>query len=104
MQRGLVGSEMCIRDRNMIRSVLRGVSKFSHARSLSFIPVTRSYADGRTPKPDPRMMETTRFFLDPADYVGHLQKCGIDFFSGVPDSLLRQFCSYLLDSVPCTLR
>lgn len=37
--------------------------------------------------------------MDPAEYVEALAKRNISFFTGVPDSLLKIFCSYLLDNV-----
>jgi len=37
--------------------------------------------------------------LDPAEYVEVLKKKDISFFTGVPDSLLAIFCSYLLDNI-----
>ena len=41
--------------------------------------------------------------MDPGEYVNALQKNKIDFFTGVPDSLLKIFCSYLADNVkPCS--
>ena len=31
-------------------------------------------------------------------FVGCLKSCGIDFFTGVPDSLLKSFCAYITDN------
>ena len=31
--------------------------------------------------------------IDPKTYLANLQKNDINFFSGVPDSLLKQFCA-----------
>ncbi len=40
--------------------------------------------------------------MDPGEYVTALQRKNIDFFTGVPDSLLKIFCSYLSDNTkPC---
>jgi len=33
------------------------------------------------------------------DLYDHLVKCGIDFFTGVPDSLLKDICAYVQDQV-----
>ena len=30
-----------------------------------------------------------------------LQAHGVDFFTGVPDSLLKDFCAYVTDHTPC---
>jgi phosphonopyruvate decarboxylase len=38
--------------------------------------------------------------LDPAVFIGSLLKCGVQFFVGVPDSLLEAFCAQLWASVP----
>ena len=31
-------------------------------------------------------------------FVDCLKSCGIDFFTGVPDSLLKSFCAYVTDT------
>ena len=31
-------------------------------------------------------------------FVGCLKSCGIGFFTGVPDSLLKSFCAYVTDT------
>lgn len=33
-------------------------------------------------------------------FVNTLEDCGIDFFAGVPDSLLKDFCAYITDHFP----
>jgi len=38
--------------------------------------------------------------IDPKEFLEILQKNGIEFFTGVPDSVLKHFCSCLLDTVP----
>ncbi len=38
--------------------------------------------------------------IEPAYFHGLLEKNGTDFFSGVPDSLLKDFCAYVTDTVP----
>ena len=35
--------------------------------------------------------------LSPGDFYQSLQSAGIDFFTGVPDSLLKDFCAYVSD-------
>ncbi len=37
--------------------------------------------------------------LDPKFFVTTLAKCGIDFFAGVPDSLLKNICAYIADNI-----
>ena len=36
--------------------------------------------------------------IDVASFVNSLKREGVDFFTGVPDSLLKSFCAYLTDS------
>ena len=31
-------------------------------------------------------------------FAGCLKSCGINFFTGVPDSLLKSFCVYVMDT------
>lgn len=38
--------------------------------------------------------------LEPASLYRHLKRKGISFYTGVPDSLLKDFCSYLQDHCP----
>jgi phosphonopyruvate decarboxylase len=38
--------------------------------------------------------------LAPAEFYGMLDAAGLDFFTGVPDSLLKSFCGYVTDHVP----
>lgn len=45
------------------------------------------------------MTELIRDFLDPAEFYQDVKKMGgIDFFCGVPDSLLKDFCGYVTAS------
>ncbi|PSN30741.1 hypothetical protein C0J52_21645 [Blattella germanica] len=41
------------------------------------------------------MTELVRDFLDPGDFYREIKNIGISFFCGVPDSLLKDFCSYV---------
>lgn len=38
--------------------------------------------------------------IAPGDFYGVLKKNQIDFFTGVPDSLLKDFCAYVTDNTP----
>ena len=38
--------------------------------------------------------------LDQKKFVGELEKNGVDFFTGVPDSYLNGFCNYILQNAP----
>lgn len=38
--------------------------------------------------------------IHPKAFIDALAEGGIDFFAGVPDSLLKNFCAYITDSVP----
>lgn len=40
-------------------------------------------------------LELTRDFLDPKDFYQCLSKNGVHFYTGVPDSLLKDFCGYV---------
>lgn len=44
--------------------------------------------------------ELVRDFLAPADFHQSVRKHGIDFFCGVPDSLLKDYCAYVTDNEP----
>lgn len=46
------------------------------------------------------LTETVRDFLDPADFYKLLRSHGMDFYTGVPDSLLKDFCAYVSDHAP----
>ena len=36
--------------------------------------------------------------VEAGKFVGCLKEVGIDFFTGVPDSLLKSFCAYVTDT------
>lgn len=38
--------------------------------------------------------------IDPGEFFELLKENGIEFFTGVPDSLLKYFCAYITDNVP----
>lgn len=44
--------------------------------------------------------ELVRDFVPPAAFYDALGKRGVDFFTGVPDSLLKDFCAYVTDNAP----
>lgn len=44
--------------------------------------------------------ELVRDFLDPADFHRAVRQQGIDFFCGVPDSLLKDYCAYVTENEP----
>lgn len=37
--------------------------------------------------------------INPKDFIERLRKGGVDFFAGVPDSLLKNLCAYITDNV-----
>ena len=37
--------------------------------------------------------------IQPKEFIELLHKGGIDFFAGVPDSLLKNLCAYITDNV-----
>ena len=46
------------------------------------------------------LSETERDFLPPDVFYKQLSERGFDFFTGVPDSLLKDFCGYIADTHP----
>eukprot|EP00047_Mylnosiga_fluctuans_P001445 m.220381 g.220381 ORF g.220381 m.220381 type:complete len:434 (+) comp10369_c0_seq1:63-1364(+) len=54
----------------------------------------------REAEPDEAMTELIRNFLEPAQFYQALKNIGIDFFTGVPDSLLKDFCAYVTANAP----
>jgi phosphonopyruvate decarboxylase len=38
--------------------------------------------------------------IDCRDFCESLDRQGISFFAGVPDSLLKSFCAYLTENIP----
>lgn len=48
----------------------------------------------RTPE-EPPYLELQRDFLDPAEFFNLLSKHKVNFYTGVPDSLLKDFCAYV---------
>ena len=44
--------------------------------------------------------ELVRDFLDPGDFHAAVRRQGIDFFCGVPDSLLKDYCAYVTANAP----
>lgn len=38
--------------------------------------------------------------VSPKEFIDTLQGCGVDFYAGVPDSLLKNVCAYITDNVP----
>jgi phosphonopyruvate decarboxylase len=38
--------------------------------------------------------------IDPASFVAHLDELGVRFFTGVPDSLLKDLCSHVMRTLP----
>lgn len=38
--------------------------------------------------------------IAPAEFCGMLSDMDVGFYTGVPDSLLKHFCSYIRDNIP----
>ncbi|XP_014677483.1 PREDICTED: phosphonopyruvate decarboxylase-like [Priapulus caudatus] len=49
------------------------------------------------PAPDDPLL--VRDFLDPARFIEAVRSIGVEFFCGVPDSLLKDFCAYVTSKV-----
>lgn len=61
--------------------------------------LTRYQFSANTREPiEPPYLELQRDFLDPADFYSLLSKKGVQFYTGVPDSLLKDFCGYVTDN------
>jgi len=60
------------------------------------MPAPTQKADTRIYRP---MTETVRTFLNPAHFFMLLRAHGTSFFTGVPDSLLKDMCAYITDNV-----
>ncbi|CAB3376849.1 Hypothetical predicted protein [Cloeon dipterum] len=48
------------------------------------------------------LTELVRDFLDPGEFYQAVRDIGIDFFCGVPDSLLKDFCAFVTSNVPAS--
>lgn len=58
---------------------------------------------GADPSPSERALdETLADHLDPATFLRLLNSNGMEFFTGVPDSLLKDFASYVHYNIPAT--
>lgn len=57
------------------------------------------YADKGYPQPHTRYKETVRNMLSPKIFIESLAAKGIDFFAGVPDSLLKNVCAFISDTL-----
>ena len=57
----------------------------------------RAFSSGEQSTP---LTETVRDFLEPSDFHSLLKSRGMDFYTGVPDSLLKDFCAYVTDNSP----
>ncbi|KNC83523.1 phosphonopyruvate decarboxylase, variant [Sphaeroforma arctica JP610] len=49
---------------------------------------------------DKQFTELYRDFLKPASFYNACGRYGIDYFTGVPDSLLKDFCAYVTENTP----
>merc|ERR1719247_1754377 len=67
---------------------------FSSEEELETPPMARQISRGYRP-----MDETERTYLNPAHLLRLMRSYGTTFFVGVPDSLLKDFCSYMTDKV-----
>lgn len=57
------------------------------------------YADKGYPQPHTGDKETVRNMLSPKIFIESLAAKGIDFFAGVPDSLLKNVCAFISDTL-----
>lgn len=82
---------------------------YGSARSAFFssiaTPATKagnglSEASGVSAQQESPLTETLNTFVEPAAFYKSLVENKIDFFTGVPDSLLKDFCAYVQDNAP----
>ena len=52
-----------------------------------------------TASDNPLDADFARDFLSPPDFHRLLTEHGVEFFTGVPDSLLKNYCAYVTDNV-----
>lgn len=97
-----VGKATALRTLRSISSL--STSKFNLSKSqtpLNAIQSSKSnFHNSATKFSDGPLSETVRDFLSPKEFYDLLQDNGFDFFAGVPDSLLKDFCAYVQDNTP----
>ena len=74
------------------------ISPFHHP--TKFGARVKSYSNEDLEREETPLTEIVRDFLEPEAFYEVLKKRGIDFFTGVPDSLLKDFCAYVTDVTP----
>ncbi|KAM3138760.1 hypothetical protein pb186bvf_009139 [Paramecium bursaria] len=69
-------------------------------KKINMIKILRSlFSTTKAREPlEPPYLELQRDFLDPAEFYQLLGKQGVQFYTGVPDSLLKDFCAYVADN------
>lgn len=83
----------------MFSKFVRSFSSFFKSR-VSFSSVNSTDPNHMAASIEPPFTELERDFLEPEDFYNLLKSKGIEFFTGVPDSLLKDFCGYVADNVP----
>lgn len=87
---------------SMARISLRSALSAVSARSARAMPAAalqhRTFKQKPVAAQETPMEETVRYFLGPDQFYDELTKNEMDFFTGVPDSLLKDFCSYVTDN------
>lgn len=76
------------------RLVTRGVAGSSQRRSYVQADTVVSSTMAHRP-----MDEALKYYLNPAHFFALLKFHGTTFFAGVPDSFLKDFCTYITDTV-----
>jgi phosphonopyruvate decarboxylase len=75
--------------RRFVSSLQRSHSSIGSKSAFTSALCSRSFT-----APSPHS-ELVRDFLDPALFYDDLKAKDLDFFTGVPDSLLKDFCAYV---------
>lgn len=106
------GVSICIYANQMLRaaypsmvSVTESILKHgrSHEADNTLMGVKQILSlidDGSQPTSKRAMSELNRDFINPGEFYNVLKKNGVEFFTGVPDSLLKDFISYIYDHCP----
>lgn len=68
--------------------------------SLSNCQKLFSSESARSSNGDAQLTEIQRDYIDPVEMLGAIRGKGIDFFCGVPDSLLKDFCACVTSRLP----
>ncbi len=76
----------------------KSINQANFIQNFSTINIPKSKFGKKRESEDLPYLELTRDFVDPAEFYNLLIANKINFFTGVPDSLLKDFCGYISDN------